>query len=167
MTWSQVYWGPPMPALLTRMSILPQALTVASIADFTSPSFVVSVRSGFASPPESSIWAATAFAVSSLMSDAMTLAPSRPYRVAIALPMPEPAPVTSAVLPASLPSCAIPGLLAILFAISDPDPIGAGGIVLQAGRGVDVPERWALGAKALSHGRKAVGVLTAEPCRER
>jgi hypothetical protein len=63
---------------------------------------LVSARRYRASPPESSICAATALAASSLISAAITFAPSRPKSTAIALPIPDPAPVISAVLPSNL-----------------------------------------------------------------
>src|SRR5439155_1473690 len=99
---------PPMPALLTRISIRPQASTTAPIAARTSSSLLVSARSERASSPESSICAATLLAASSLMSAAMTFAPSLPKSTLIAFPMPDPAPVTSAFLPANLPSAMRP-----------------------------------------------------------
>src|SRR5439155_24686982 len=52
--------------------------------------------------------AATLLAASSLMSAAMTFAPSLPKSTLIAFPMPDPAPVTSAFLTANLPSAMRP-----------------------------------------------------------
>src|SRR5271169_1761262 len=62
-----------------------------------------SATSGIALPPARVISPATSLERSSLTSTTATLAPSLANSTAEALPIPEPAPVTSATLPSSLP----------------------------------------------------------------
>ena len=90
------------PALLCRMSSRPNASTVSAINRLTSSTSETSARTNAASPPAARIAAATAVPVSSLMSETTTRAPSSAIFVAVALPIPWPAPVTIATLPSSL-----------------------------------------------------------------
>ena len=95
-----------MPALLKSTSSRPYVSTAAAIRFRTSSSFETSARMNVAAPPSASISRATAAPLSSCQSDTTTLAPSRANSSALARPMPEPPPVTIAVLPGSLPVCA-------------------------------------------------------------
>jgi hypothetical protein len=84
------------PALLTRMSRPPNADSVSATAAAKSAFLVTSQRMAMALLP---IARAAAFAASTLMSASDTRAPSRANVSAMHLPMPDPAPVTKAVLP--------------------------------------------------------------------
>src|SRR2546423_1342813 len=65
-------------------------------------------------PPSCSICSAVAWAVCSLRSTVTTSAPSWAKAMAVALPMPEPAPVTNATFPENLPL-----LFVVMLASSD------------------------------------------------
>src|SRR5258708_14332710 len=95
--------GPATPALLTSTSSPPH-LDLASPTIFsTSPGFVTSTsRARVHSPPSlsRSLWS---FTVAPSMSASTTHAPSAASLSLMARPMPRAAPVTSAVLPASIP----------------------------------------------------------------
>ena len=66
-----------MPALLTRMSTPPQALTTASTAALTWPSSVTSTATAIALAPVAFSSSAAAWAAAMFMSAIATLAPSR------------------------------------------------------------------------------------------
>src|SRR5262245_53736935 len=89
----------PMPALLTRMSRVPKAATVSFTTRRQSPSRETSAACARARAPASAMLLATSCAASSERSTSATDAPSRPKASAVARPIPEPAPVTSATLP--------------------------------------------------------------------
>src|SRR5580704_11574301 len=84
------------PALLTRMSRPPNAESVSATAAAKSAFLVTSQRMAMALLPMAR---AAALAASTLMSASATRAPSRANVSAMHLPMPDPAPVTKAVLP--------------------------------------------------------------------
>src|SRR5439155_1297086 len=90
------------PALLTRMSSPPKPDTASSIIAFTSAERETSARKKRAAPPSLAIAEATRRPFSSFTSATTTRAPSRAKRVAIASPNPDPAPVTTAILPSNL-----------------------------------------------------------------
>jgi len=92
----------PSPALLIRMSSPPQLLTARPTAA-SHCSCEVTSRCAYAAWPSAwPISAATRFPESSWMSVTRTAAPSAASRLAVAAPMPLPAPVTRATRPASL-----------------------------------------------------------------
>ena len=66
-----------MPALLTRMSTPPQALTTSATAPLTWSSLVTSIATAIALPPPALISSAAAWAAPRFMSAIATLAPSR------------------------------------------------------------------------------------------
>src|SRR5882762_8651459 len=86
-----------MPALLTRMSMLPNAATAVAMQAPTCVSSVTSMATPMALPVPPSSDAATS-APAWLRSPMTTLAPSRAKVRAISLPMPLAAPVTTATL---------------------------------------------------------------------
>src|SRR5436309_11872944 len=88
-------------ALLTSTSTLPQRRTVSSTTRSTSSRRPTSAPSARASPPAARISCAARSARCSFSSATHTRAPARANRSAIPRPMPWPAPVTSATLPAS------------------------------------------------------------------
>ena len=96
-----------MPALLTRMSRLPKACTVASATFAASARLRVSARMASALPPFSLIICATLPAASRSISAIITAAPASARRVTMALPMPMPPPVTMAPFPLKSKSCAM------------------------------------------------------------
>jgi hypothetical protein len=88
-----------MPALATRMSRPPNALTVSAIMRRTwSPSFT-SAASATARPPSPSSSASAAAFFASLRPAIATSAPARAKPLAMPRPMPPLPPVTSATLP--------------------------------------------------------------------
>src|SRR6266545_60886 len=91
------------PALLYRMSTRWYSLRICSKALVTCSRSATLAATASAVPPEAAICSAASLAASALRSTTATAAPSRANRAAAARPMPEPAPVTTAVLPASLP----------------------------------------------------------------
>src|SRR5215470_6538508 len=93
---------PLMPALLTRMSSLPNADTVVLTAASQSGSLVTSSFTNRAWPPAAAILSATCRASSSSTSATTTFAPSRAKIVASLCPIPLAPPVTIATFPASL-----------------------------------------------------------------
>src|SRR5215813_6140211 len=93
---------PLMPALLTRMSSLPNADTVVLTAASQSGSFVTSSFTNRAWPPDAAIFSTTWRASNSRTSATTTLAPSRAKIVASLCPMPLAPPVTIATFPVSL-----------------------------------------------------------------
>ena len=88
-------------ALLTSTSTLPQRRTVSATTRSTSSRRPTSATSASASPPAARISCAVRSARCSFSSATHTRAPARANRSAIPRPMPWPAPVTSAALPAS------------------------------------------------------------------
>src|SRR3954452_20403783 len=104
---------PEIPALLTRMSRLPQVSTVLPISASQSGSLVTSIVAEVASPPPARISAATASACSWRISATTTLAPSWAKSRASASPIPCAAPVTIATL-----SCRRMGFLLIPLSAS-------------------------------------------------
>src|SRR5262249_23032518 len=93
---------PLMPALLTRMSILPNADTVVLRAASQSGSLVTSTFTKRAWPPAAAIFSTTCRASNSRTSATTTCAPSRAKIVAALCPIPLAPPVTIATFPASL-----------------------------------------------------------------
>src|SRR5438034_508624 len=93
--------GDAMPALFTRMSILPRPSRVRSTIAFTSAELVTSVFSANALRPSALTSSATFSALSAWMSGMATSAPSRAIARTMPRPMPLPPPVTIATLPAS------------------------------------------------------------------
>src|SRR3990170_6195578 len=87
-----------MPALFTSTSSRPQRSTVARTIPSTSAATDTSAWTEAASPPLSAICRATRSALSPSRSAHITFAPSWPNSAAVARPMPDAAPVTSATL---------------------------------------------------------------------
>ncbi len=102
--WSGVWANPPMPAMLHRLVIGPSSSSARATTPATAFSSVTSQRSAMARPPapaaSSLISAATVSMASAATSRQATAPPSAARRRAVARPMPEPAPVTSATRPA-------------------------------------------------------------------
>ena len=92
---------PTMPALLTRMSSLPNLETAVATASRQSASLVTSSRTKTQSPPASLISASVRRPSSSRISPMTTFAPSRASILASAAPMPLAPPLTSATLPST------------------------------------------------------------------
>src|SRR5262249_9296971 len=90
------------PALLKAMSSFPNFSTVKSTIFFTSASLATSARTNAASPPSFLISATTCAPSFSRLPERTTFAPPRANAIAVALPMPEVPPVTSATLPANV-----------------------------------------------------------------
>ena len=90
------------PALLNNTSTVPYDATVLSTNILASSTFEVSTITYIASLPSPLIWSTTAFALSSFRPVTTTLAPSRAYKTAVALPIPDVEPVTIATLPSNL-----------------------------------------------------------------
>src|SRR5262245_10808022 len=93
---------PLIPALLTRMSSLPNADTVVLTAASQSGSLVTSSFTNRAWPPAATIFSTTCRASNSRTSATTTWAPSRAKIVASLCPIPLAPPVTIATFPASL-----------------------------------------------------------------
>src|SRR5437016_3681397 len=93
--------GAAMPALLTRMSILPSASRVRSTMTLTSAELVTSVFIARTLRPSPFTSSATFSAFSTWMSGIAMSAPSRASASTMPRPMPLPPPVTTATLPAS------------------------------------------------------------------
>src|SRR5262245_46205313 len=93
--------GPAAPALLTRMSILPNASRVRSTIVLTSAALVTSVFMATTLRPSPLTSPATFSALSTWMSGIATSAPSRASASTMPRPIPLPPPVTTATLPAS------------------------------------------------------------------
>ena len=87
------------PALLTRMSRPPKRAAMASVTARTWPASETSRAQAWAEPPARRMASAAASADSPLKSVTATCAPSAPKISAVALPMPDPAPVTWAMEP--------------------------------------------------------------------
>ena len=88
-----------MPALLTRMETRPRVSATSSATSRQAARSVTSSLKPRALPPAVPISAATLLAASPSMSSTARLAPSRAKPAAMARPMPEPAPVTTAMWP--------------------------------------------------------------------
>src|SRR5664280_13906 len=93
-----------MPALLCRTSTWPSCANTLSASASTALGSETSSAWATALPPAASIARATSSAVPPLRSATWTLAPCRASRSAVARPMPEPPPVTTATLPCRLGS---------------------------------------------------------------
>src|SRR5262245_19777478 len=93
--------GAAMPALLTRMSILPSTSRVRSIIVFTSAELVTSVFIASTLRPSVFTSSAVFSAFSTWMSGIAMSAPSRASASTMPRPIPLPPPVTTATLPAS------------------------------------------------------------------
>ena len=97
---SGVWANPPMPAMLHRFVIWPSCSPAWATAAATDCSSVTSQRNAMARPPASAASVLISVATNSIASVATsrqaTAAPSAANRRAVARPMPEPAPVTSA-----------------------------------------------------------------------
>src|SRR5882757_5537150 len=85
------------------MSTPPRALRIWSKALLTCSRSATFAATAIAVPPPAVISSAAVLAASGSRSSTATAAPSRANSAAAARPIPEPAPVTTAVLPASLP----------------------------------------------------------------
>src|SRR5690349_7326111 len=97
-------WPPPgTPALLTRIVGWPSSATSRSMAAETATGSLTSATSPTARPPAEVIAATTASAPSASRSRQPTAAPSPARRIAVARPIPDAAPVTSAMRPCSGP----------------------------------------------------------------
>ena len=107
------------PALLNAMSRRPNTSTAWFSAACTSSDRVTSQRTVRALPPSSVIIRAVSWLPWSDTSASTTLAPSRAKASAVVRPMPLPAPVTNAILPAKLP-CTPVAVMPVPF-------VGAGG----------------------------------------
>ena len=94
-------FGPPPPALFTRMESFPKRATAASTSATSAFSSVTFTASPAARPPAATILAATASAALPSRLLTTTAAPAPANVVAMALPMPAPAPVTTATSPSS------------------------------------------------------------------
>src|SRR5712664_3714092 len=93
--------GPAAPALLTRMSILPNVSRVRSTIVLTSAALVTSVFMARTLRPSPLTSPATFSAFSTWMSGIATSAPSRAIASTMPRPIPLPPPVTTATLPSS------------------------------------------------------------------
>ena len=98
--------GVAMPALLTKTSTGPMASSVAAKNASTDPGSVTSIACANASPPASRTLAAVSSRRSTRRAPMATAHPRRPSSTAMAGPMPDDAPVTSAVLRS--PTCRPP-----------------------------------------------------------
>src|SRR6266542_6761968 len=99
--WSNVDMKGAAPALFTRMSMVPWALTVRSTRFWIWLGSVTSVGTARARPPEASISPATARRSCSPLAARATAAPASAKARATALPIPLLAPVTMALFPSS------------------------------------------------------------------
>src|SRR6476620_10762286 len=90
------------PALLNAISSRPNFSTVKSTIALTSASLAISARTNAASPPSFSICLTTSVPSFSRRPETTTFAPARANAIAVALPMPDVAPVTRATLPANV-----------------------------------------------------------------
>ena len=93
------------PALLTRIVASPSDFTTASGRAATALRSVTSTAKAADRPPLALISSVVAFAVSPLRSTVATAAPWVASWRAMAFPMPDPAPVTTAVLPVRSITC--------------------------------------------------------------
>ncbi len=93
--------GAAIPALFTRMSILPRNSRVRSTIARTSAELVTSVFMAMALRPSALTSSATFSALSTWMSGIAMSAPSRAIASTMPRPIPLPPPVTTATLPAS------------------------------------------------------------------
>src|SRR5581483_918250 len=91
-----------MPALLTRISILPNRAIAAFVADLMSSSLATSILKAAAFPPAPVISPTTAASLSWLRAASATAAPASASASAQERPMPCEAPVTSATCPSRL-----------------------------------------------------------------
>jgi hypothetical protein len=91
--------GTATPALFTNTSSRPCALTAAAIRLSTSAESETSARTAVACPPASAMAATVPAAALASMSPTTAVAPSVASRVAMARPIPAPAPVTTATIP--------------------------------------------------------------------
>ncbi len=98
--------NPPIPAMLATTLSLPCSSTMFLMAVATAASLVTSSWTGVKMPPAAVISSPVFSAASPLMSIPMTVPPSAAYRVAVALPTPDPAPVTAMTLSANRPIAA-------------------------------------------------------------
>ena len=89
-----------MPAQLIRMSMLPNSFTISATVSLTAAKSATFMRIAFAFTPRASISLTTSAAFSSGSMWMMTTSvPSAASLSAVTLPMPDPPPVTTAVLP--------------------------------------------------------------------
>src|ERR1035438_8855329 len=95
-------WSRVMPALLTRMSTLPNCAIACLMPDLTWSSSATSMEKAAALPPALVTWATSSSSFGWLRAATATVAPSRARESAQACPMPCDAPVTSATRPANL-----------------------------------------------------------------
>src|SRR5262245_25168984 len=139
-------------ALLCRMSRPPKAWTAAPIIRSMPSALPASAAMATAVPPARAISPVTASALALSMSATATLAPRAAKPMAVARPIPDPAPETSATLPSNriaasgLPRLEGAGLL------ERHDPLHAraqGGAAAGNGRGLHRFEQFALGGAVL------------------
>src|SRR5947209_2077467 len=95
------------PALLTRVSSRPKCATVSATTARARCSSVTSASSTSASPPAARMRAASASSRSRRRATSATCAPCAASATAVASPIPELAPVTSATVPSSVPAMAL------------------------------------------------------------
>ena len=88
----------PIPALFTMTSNLPNSLTVCATKFSTASKLVTSAGIEIALPPPATMPATTSFAAYSCRSDTTTDAPHFAKCIAVAFPLPDPAPVTMTIL---------------------------------------------------------------------
>src|SRR5581483_9273734 len=143
----------PIPALFERMSTVCHSDTTRAKRRSTCALSATSVGTASAVPPASAISAATRDAPSGSTSSTATRAPSAAKRRAIAAPIPEPPPVTTATRPASLAigpvsicSSRVPPALRGLPGERDPHALGADDTAAEIVRarllvGDDLPPR--------------------------
>src|SRR5579885_401215 len=93
--------SPSIPALLNATPGVPSCRIVLSTIRLASSSIDTSARIAIALPPPRSISEAVSSAAFSSISTAAIFAPSRANSIAVALPMPDPAPVIRAIFPSS------------------------------------------------------------------
>src|SRR6266404_4830805 len=142
-----------MPALLTRMDSGPAPDSAASKAAFTSAASETSQRIATALPPAARMASAVARACSSWISRTATRAPCLANSWQMAWPMPEPPPVTMAVLPlrsnmrrAPVASVQIGDGLRTLGQHGDGDAVAAAAGNLVADAPADVAHRFQMRA---------------------
>src|SRR5579864_2989902 len=123
------------PALLTRMSRPPNADSVSATAAAKSAFLVTSQAIAMALLPMAR---AAAFAASTLMSASVTRAPSRAKVSAMHLPMPDPAPVTRAVLPSRRIFLAPSRHDAVFLCAADPAGVAGAVDRVEHGRVIDL-----------------------------
>src|SRR5712692_8631710 len=103
--------APPIPALLNAQSSRPKAVTARSTIASTAADFATSVLTKIASLPASLTILRVSWPPGSTTSASINFAPSRAKIFAVARPIPEPAPVITAILPSNIPATYVPPFL--------------------------------------------------------